>query len=67
MATLDSVQESRIDSPESRDLTGLVTCVAKFCSNSSTLAAPLRDLTRAEVEWTWGVMDRNALTDQGAL
>ena len=36
-----------------RRILGMVTYLAKFCPNLSTVAAPLRDLTRKEVAWTW--------------
>ena len=39
----------------------MVIYLAKFCPNLSTVAAPLRDLTRKEVEWTWDAIHKGAL------
>ena len=44
-----------------RRILGMVTYLSKFCPNLSTLAAPLRDLTRKECEWTWDETHRQAL------
>ena len=39
----------------------MVTYLSKLCPNLSTLAAPLRDMTRKECEWTWDETHRQAL------
>ena len=44
-----------------RRILGMVTYLAKFCPNLSTVAAPLRDLTRKEVAWTWDAIHKDAL------
>ena len=44
-----------------RRILGMVKYLAKFCPNLSTVAAPLRDLTRKEVAWTWDVIHKEAL------
>ena len=44
-----------------RRILGMVTYLAKFCPNLSTVAAPLRDLTRKEVAWTWDAIHKEAL------
>jgi hypothetical protein len=37
-----------------RRLLGMATYLSKFCPNLSNIAAPLRELTKKEAEWTWG-------------
>ena len=44
-----------------RRILGMVTYLAKFCPNLSTVAAPLRYLTRKEVAWTWDAIHKEAL------
>ena len=44
-----------------RRILGMVTYLAKFCPNLSTVAAPLRDLTRKGVAWTWDAIHKEAL------
>ena len=44
-----------------RRILGMVTYLAKICPNLSTVAAPLRDLTRKEVAWTWDDIHKKAL------
>ncbi len=44
-----------------RRILGMVTYLAKFCPNLSTVATHLRDLTRKEVAWTWDAIHKEAL------
>ncbi|PAA78339.1 hypothetical protein BOX15_Mlig022181g5, partial [Macrostomum lignano] len=48
---------------EVRSFLGLVTFVARFISNLSDRARPLRELTRQAAEWTWGEQQEAAFKD----
>ena len=50
-----------------RRILGMVTYLTKFCPNLSTIAVPLRDLTRKEVAWTLDTVHKDALAQIKAL
>ena len=45
---------------EVRSFLGLVNFLGRFIPDLSTVAAPLRELTRSTAEWRWGEPQRNA-------
>jgi hypothetical protein len=42
-------------------LLGLAQCLSKFLPHLSDITKPLRDLTKQEIEWTWGPPQQDAL------
>ena len=45
--------ERPVNAEEVRSFLGIANYSARFIRNFSTLAAPLRELTRSNVEWSW--------------
>ena len=46
-----------------RRVLGMVTYLAKFLPNLSNVSAPLRQLERSGVEWSWGEAQEKALEE----